>query len=244
MVITKKILVLQHIEIEYLDNIQKFLNIDKKKIVIIKLFENQKIPDNLNFFSMMIVLGGPMDTCMEDRFPWLKDEKKKIREFAIELERPFLGICLGCQLFGEVLGGKIVKSSKKEIGFYKVSTNPKINNDKIFYKLPKNFNVFQWHSYEVKDIKNPFVKVLASSKSTKVQLFRYKNHAYGMQFHIEIDRFSLKKWLANKEYKDELTQQLGKSAEKDLINRSSMEISNIENICKMMMTNFKKIISG
>ncbi len=191
---------------------------------------------------MMIVLGGPMDTWMEDKFPWLKDEKKKIKEFAIELEKPFLGICLGCQLFGEVLGGKIVKSSKKEIGFHEVLTNPETNNDKIFYKLPKNFNVFQWHSYEVKDIENPFVKVLASSKYTKIQLFRYKNHAYGMQFHIEIDNFSIKKWLANKKYKDELTHQLGKSAEKDLINRSSMEISNIENICKMMMTNFKKIM--
>tara|TARA_X000000368_G_C22927628_1_gene666046 strand:- start:317 stop:898 length:582 start_codon:yes stop_codon:yes gene_type:complete len=193
---------------------------------------------------MMIVLGGPMDTWMEYRFPWLKDEKKKIREFAIELERPFLGICLGCQLFGEVLGGKIIKSPKKEIGFSKVSTNPEINNDKIFYKLPKSFNVFQWHSFEVKDIRNPFVKVLASSKSTKNQLFRYKNHAYGMQFHIEIDHSSLIKWLGNKEYKDELTQQLGTSAEKDLIKKSNGEIPNIENICEMMMTNFKKIISG
>ena len=29
-------------------------------------------------------------------------KKKKIKEFVVDLEKPYLGFCLGCQLLGEV----------------------------------------------------------------------------------------------------------------------------------------------
>ena len=38
---------------------------------------------------MMIVLGGPMDTWMEKKYPWLINEKKSIKEFVINLRKPF-----------------------------------------------------------------------------------------------------------------------------------------------------------
>ncbi len=41
-----------------------------------------------------------MDTWMEKDYPWLINEKKKIKEFVVELEKPYLGFCLGCQLVG------------------------------------------------------------------------------------------------------------------------------------------------
>ena len=42
---------------------------------------------------------------MEKEFPWLIEEKNKIKEYVINLKKPYLGFCLGCQLLGEVLGG-------------------------------------------------------------------------------------------------------------------------------------------
>ena len=42
--------------------------------------------------------------------------KKRIREFVVELKKPYLGFCLGCQLLGEVIGGKVVRSEPSEIG--------------------------------------------------------------------------------------------------------------------------------
>ena len=53
---------------------------------------------------------------MEKQYPWLVEEKKKIKEFVIDLKKPYLGFCLGCQLLGEVVGGKVVKSNPAEIG--------------------------------------------------------------------------------------------------------------------------------
>ena len=45
-----------------------------------------------------------MDTYMEKEHPWLVDEKKKIKDQAVHLKKPYLGFCLGCQLLGEVVG--------------------------------------------------------------------------------------------------------------------------------------------
>ena len=62
-----------------------------------------------------------MDTWMEKDYPWLIEEKKKIKEFVVDLKKPYLGFCLGCQLLGEVVGGKVVKSSNPEIGMLNIN---------------------------------------------------------------------------------------------------------------------------
>ena len=42
---------------------------------IIRLDKGEKIPSNLNAFDGMLCLGGPMDTWMEDKSPWMIEEK-------------------------------------------------------------------------------------------------------------------------------------------------------------------------
>ena len=107
---------------------------------------------------MMIVLGGPMDTWMEKKYPWLINEKKSIKEFVINLRKPFLGICLGCQLLGEVLGAEIRKSKNPEVGIYEVNSSKIVDEDKIFNFLPKKFEFCNWHSYEAKKNKMKTLK--------------------------------------------------------------------------------------
>ena len=48
-------------------------------------------------------------------------KKKKIKEFVLDLKKPYLGFCLGCQLLGEVVGGKVVKSKPAEIGIMDIN---------------------------------------------------------------------------------------------------------------------------
>lgn len=237
-----KIIVLQHVEHEDLENIEEFFSKSRFEFTKIKLFKNQKIPKKLAVFSMMIVLGGPMDTWMEDSYPWLIEEKRTIKEFVVDLKKPFLGICLGCQLLGEVLGAKISKSKKTEIGFCKVKSQNNLNKDKIFNFLPNEFEVFQWHSYEVKKKQNKDFKILVSSKDTKVQLFKYKKHAYGMQFHLELKKDTIKRWLkinSNEEYLRKYLE------EKDILKFneiSSNKINNISNLCEILVNNFSRVI--
>ncbi len=54
-------------------------------------------------------------------YSWLIEEKNKIKEFVIDLKKPYLGFCLGCQLLGEVVGGKVVKSNPAEIGMMDIN---------------------------------------------------------------------------------------------------------------------------
>ena len=117
----KNIIILQHINIEDPGYIKDLMIEDGVNLTTIELDEGEKIPNNLNQFDAMFCMGGPMDTWMENDFPWLIEEKKKIKEYVIDLKKPYLGFCLGCQLLGEVVGGKVVKSITPEIGILDIN---------------------------------------------------------------------------------------------------------------------------
>jgi len=100
---SKNIIILQHIPIETPGYILDLMIKDGMELTTIELDEGEKIPSDLNKFDAMFCMGGPMDTWMNKEYPWLIEERKKIKEFVIDLEKPFLGFCLGCQLLGEVV---------------------------------------------------------------------------------------------------------------------------------------------
>lgn len=167
-----EVIVLQHIKIEDPGYIKDLMLADKVKLTTIELDEGEKIPNDLTKFDAMFCMGGPMDTWMEKEYPWLIDEKKKIKEFVVDLKKPYLGFCLGCQLLGEVIGGKVIKSSKPEIGIKDIIFSDKKEDDEIFSTFPDLIKSLQWHSYEVKNLEsNNDVTLLASSPITKYQIF-------------------------------------------------------------------------
>ena len=63
--------------------------------------------------------------------------KKRIKEFVIDLKKPYLGFCLGCQLLGEVVGGKVVKSNPAEIGIMDINFSKEKASDKLFNEFPE-----------------------------------------------------------------------------------------------------------
>ncbi len=238
-----EILVLQHISIEDPGFIKDLMIKDGVNITTIELDEGEKIPNNLNFFDGMLCMGGPMDTWMEKDFPWLIEEKKKIKEFVVELNKPYLGFCLGCQLLGEAIGGKVVKTNNPEIGMLDVNFLEEKKKDILFADFPQKITSLQWHSYEVQELeKNKDVTLIASSKETKYQIFRYKNNAYGIQFHIEIKDTTVNDWGCVPEYKSALENQLGQGALEKFDKDAKENITNMNNYSKILYTNFKNDI--
>ena len=77
-----------------------------------------------------------MDTWMEEKYPWLIEEKNKIKEYVLNHKKPYLGFCLGCQLLGEVLGGKVIKSNPPEIGIMDINMSEDRSTDKLFSQYP------------------------------------------------------------------------------------------------------------
>ena len=238
-----EILVLQHINIEDPGFIKDLMIKDGVNITTIELDEGEKIPNNLNFFDGMLCMGGPMDTWMEKDYPWLIEEKKKIKEFVVDLNKPYLGFCLGCQLLGEVIGGKVVKTNNPEIGMLDVNFLDEKKKDILFADFPQKITSLQWHSYEVQELeKNKDVTLIASSKETKYQIFRYKNNAYGIQFHIEIKDTTVNDWGCVPEYKSSLENQLGQGALEKFDKEARDNMNNMNNYSKILYTNFKNDI--
>ena len=238
-----EILVLQHINIEDPGYIKDLMIKDGVNITTIELDEGEKIPNDLNFFDGMLCMGGPMDTWMEKDFPWLIEEKKKIKEFVVELNKPYLGFCLGCQLLGEVIGGNVVKTNNPEIGMLDINFLDEKKKDVLFADFPEKIRSLQWHSYEVQELeKNRDVTLIASSKETKYQIFRYKNNAYGIQFHIEIKDTTVNDWGCVPEYKSALENQLGQGALEKFDKDAKENMTNMNNYSKILYTNFKNDI--
>ena len=239
-----RIIILQHIKIEDPGFIKDLMIKDGVELTTIELDEGEKIPTDLSKFDAMFCMGGPMDTWMEKEHPWLVDEKKTIKEFVVDLKKPYLGFCLGCQLLGEVVGGKVVKSNIPEIGMLNISFSNNKNNDALFSKFPEEITSLQWHSYEVQGLENnKDVTHLASSPETKYQIFKYQNHAYGIQFHIEVKDTTVGEWGCVPEYKSALEKQLGEGALIKFDKESQKYMPSMNEYSKILYENFKKLVN-
>ena len=238
-----EVIVLQHINVEDPGYIKDLMIAENVKLTTIELDEGEKIPSDLNKFDAMFCMGGPMDTWMEKEYPWLIEEKKKIKEFVVDLKKPYLGFCLGCQLLGEVVGGKVVKSNNPEIGMLNINFSENKKNDLLFSQFPEKITSLQWHSYEVKNLENNNnVTLIASSPETKYQIFKYKNHAYGIQFHIEIKKTTVSDWGCVPEYKSALENQLGKGALEKFDKEAKANMKQMNYFSTILYSKFKKEI--
>ena len=239
----KNIIILQHISIETPGYILDLMINDGMNLTTIELDEGGKIPEDLNKFDGMFCMGGPMDTWMEETYPWLIDEKEKIKNFVTHLNKPFLGFCLGCQLLGEVVGGKVVKSQPPEIGILDIEMQNAYKQDKLFSSFNSKIKALQWHSYEVQNLEhNPDVTVLASSSTTKYQIFKYQNHAYGIQFHIEIKNDTVSQWGCVPEYEKALNDTLGEGALNKFDKEAQSYMSSMNANAEQLYNNFKSLL--
>jgi GMP synthase-like glutamine amidotransferase len=240
---SKNIIILQHIDIETPGYILDLMHQDNFNLTTIELDQGEKIPSNLNQFDGMFCMGGPMDTWMEKEYPWLIEEKNKIKEFVVNLEKPYLGFCLGCQLLGEILGGNVVKSTHPEIGILDILMDSRYSNDHLFGEFNSSFKALQWHSYEVQGLEsNNNVTLLGSSPSTKYQIFKYKNHAYGIQFHIEIKDNTVSQWGCVPEYEKALEDSLGEGALEKFDQKAQDNMKTMNFNAEKLYNNFKKIL--
>tara|TARA_B100001175_G_scaffold115707_1_gene98177 strand:+ start:883 stop:1581 length:699 start_codon:yes stop_codon:yes gene_type:complete len=231
-----KFLVLQHIDIEHPGVFREFMKNDNVQIDTVELDVGEKIP-KLDTYDAMIVMGGPMDTWQEEIHPWLVPEKESIYEFACVQKKPYLGLCLGAQLLGEAVGGKVNKMDNPEIGILDINIS---NHNSIFKSMENNIKVLQWHSYEISDLPDS-ATLLASSDVCKVQAFSFER-AYGLQFHVEQTNETVPQWSCIPEYKTALEETLGSNALDKFTSGVDDNLDAFNNSAKIIYNNFINII--
>ena len=85
-----------------------------------------------------------------------------------------------------------------EIGWYKLMPTKQAATDPLYCVIKEPQPVFHWHGYTF-DLPHGATR-LAQSKACKNQAFRYGQHAYGLQFHLELDERLINRWLSMPEY--------------------------------------------
>jgi GMP synthase (glutamine-hydrolysing) len=188
----KRLLVFQHVAHEILGNLDPLLRSFGFRIRYVNFGRQPDARPDMSRYNGLIVLGGPMNCDDSDRYPHLPTEVEIIRE-AISDGKPVLGICLGAQLIARALGARITKNPVKEIGWYALNPTEAGKADPLFSKFDANQMIFQWHG-DTFGIPDGAVH-LASSPDCRNQAFRYADHVYGLQFHLEVDEPMIHRWL-------------------------------------------------
>jgi len=187
-----KILVFQHVPYEPLGTLDPLLKQSGFRIRYVNFGRNPQERPALDRYAALIVLGGPMNSDQIDTYPNLITEVEIIRE-AVERDMSVLGICLGAQLLAKALGGSVSRNKTREIGWYDVELTPEGADDPVLSTFARQQAVFQWHEDGI-SLPDGCVH-LASSPASQVQAFRHGEHAYGFQFHLEVDGSLIDRWL-------------------------------------------------
>jgi GMP synthase-like glutamine amidotransferase len=174
---------------------------------VVHLHRGEEIP-SLAPYDFMLVMGGSMDVWDETQHPWLIDEKAAIREWAVNYNRPYFGVCLGMQLLAEALGGKVSLAREAEVGVGRIEL---CGPHALSAGLPKTFKMMQWHHAEVSVLPDG-AEVLARSDVSEVQIMAVGHNLLGTQFHGELTPELVGKWRHIPQYISWLEDSLGAGA--------------------------------
>ena len=103
----KRLLVLQHLEIEGPGLFKQFAEERDLKVEIFRLDKKDNLPKTKEG-DLILIMGGPMGVkdIGSDKYSWLKLERDFIRR-ELENKRPIIGVCLGAQLLASAAGGDV-----------------------------------------------------------------------------------------------------------------------------------------
>jgi len=154
------------------------------------------LPATLAGHSGAVVFGGPISANDADSYV-----RSEIDWLAVPLSenRPFLGICLGAQMLVRHLGGIVAahEDGLTEIGWYPIE--PTTLGARLMH-WPSM--VYQFHR-EGFDLPAGAER-LATGPTYPNQAFRYGENAWGIQFHAELTRAMMHRWIVRGAHRFEL----------------------------------------
>ena len=199
-----RVLVLQHIACEPPGVFEDVLRERGAQLHRVELDEGEPLPD-WRGFDAIVAMGGPMSVNDEATLPWLIEEKRTIGD-AVRAGKPYWGVCLGVQLLASSLGARVYAGPEPEVGLLPVELTAEGRVDPVFGELDAGLATLQWHG-DTFDLPAGATR-LASSPVYANQAFRFE-HAYGVQFHLEVSAEMAREWAEVPEYIASLESTLG-----------------------------------
>lgn len=146
------------------------------------------LPDTLQDHAAAIVFGGAMGANDPDDYI-----RREIEWIGVPLKegKPFLGICLGAQMFARHLGSRVFRHPQErvEVGYYEIE--PTAHGDTLAGEaFPRR--VYHWHE-DGFDLPQG-ATLLARGRDFEIQACSYGRTAAALQFHPEVTYACMCRW--------------------------------------------------
>ncbi|MDX0764874.1 glutamine amidotransferase [Sinorhizobium medicae] len=147
------------------------------------------LPPTLEGHLGTIIFGGPMSANDEEEFV-----RREIDWLSVPLleNKPYLGICLGAQMLARNLGGKVEPHHEgmTEIGWYPLRAT---EAGSALMDWPAMVYHFHREGFDLPK----GAELLATGDTYPNQAFRYGENAWGIQFHGELTRAMMHRWVVH-----------------------------------------------
>lgn len=145
---------------------------------------------DLSVYDGILMAGGPGNFAYDEAHK--SPEQRAFEPWLLELvaeimaqETPFFGACLGMGALVTAAGGQLSLEAGEAVGAVDISLTTEGAADPLLVGLPREFSAFVGHKEGIKKVPAG-ITVLAENEQC-VQMLRVGTHAYGVQFHPELD---------------------------------------------------------
>jgi len=148
--------------------------------VFCEIYPYNKFPEDDGSIKAVVLSGSP--------FSVLEEDALKLDLDTIINKYPILGICYGAQLIANNLGGKVLRSSKREFG--KAMLRATGETCEILKDIDSNPQVWMSHGDSILELPEGF-RIIASTEGIPIAAYKsgtgqFEKPIYGLQFHPEV----------------------------------------------------------
>ena len=148
----------------------------------------------------ILSLGGDQSVRDVDSYDYLVAEAELLRDEA-ERGTPILGVCLGGQLLAHALGGTVERLPVRMVEWAEVEKLPAAEGDPVIGGLPNPVRALHWNE-DGFSIPPGAVELLTRAGGGG-EAFRWRDNAWGIQFHPETDADALNGWYTDVDWLQE-----------------------------------------
>ena len=164
----------------------------EREVRLCDVVHGEALPPANDFAGVIVTGSGAM---VSDREDWSERSADWLRDAAHD-GMSLLGICYGHQLLAHALGGEVADNpAGRESGTVRIDLHPPAQDDPLFGSMPLTFSA---HATHVQTVLRPpeGATVLAKSEQDDCHAFRWRDRAWGVQFHPEFATHHIRGYVA------------------------------------------------